>query len=102
MEFRAVDSAAKGGANRHLAVVSASRARAVARQLGADLMKRLRREAEKLNLRDRHHPGDGETQRSADDACLSEGRVDHTLGAMLLQQTRGRTEDASQFSNIQS
>jgi hypothetical protein len=62
MKFGAVDSTAKWGPNRHLAVVSASRARAVPGQLGADLMEGLRRKAEKLNLGDWHHAGDGETQ----------------------------------------
>src|SRR4029077_8770383 len=102
MELGAADSTAKRGPNRHLAVESASRARTVPPQLGADLMEGLRREAKKLNLRDRHHARDGETQRGADDACLGERCVDDTMCAMFLEQAGCGAEDAAQFSNVKS
>src|SRR5205807_7685667 len=46
----------------------------------------LRREAEKLNLCDWHHPGDRQAQRGADDARLSEWRLADKLCSMFLQQ----------------
>src|SRR5256886_13213919 len=101
MKLGAADPTSEGSPNRHLAVVSAARTRAVPRQLRPDLMEGLRREAEKLNLCDWHHPGDRQAQRGADDARLSERRIDDALCAMFLQQTGRSAEDASQFSNVE-
>ena len=101
MKLGAADPTTERSPNRHLAVVSAARTRAVPRQLRPDLMEGLRREAEKLNLCDWHHPGDRQAQRGADDARLSERRIDDALCAMFLQQTGRSAEDTSQFSNVE-
>src|SRR5215467_4553424 len=100
MELGAADATAEGCPDRDLGVEAATRALPVLAELGSDLVEALGGEAQELNLGDGHHPGDRQSERGADDACLGQRRVDYPLVAVLLDQTGRRAEDAAQPSDV--
>src|SRR5438445_3992416 len=101
MELRAADPSSERGPNRDLAVVAPARALAVLSELGSDLVEALGAETQKLYLRHRHHPRQGETERRADDAGLGEWGVDHPSSAEALHQPARGPKDAAQLANIE-
>ena len=64
-------------------------------------MEPLGAEAEELDLGHRHHAGQGEAQRRADDACLGEWSVDDSRAAKALHQPARRPKDAAQLAHVQ-
>src|ERR1700682_2991878 len=101
MELRAADPASERGSDRDLAVVASARALAVLSELRTDLVETLGAEAEKLYLRHRHHPRQGEAERRADDAGLGERGVDHPGAAEALHQPARRPKDAAQLADVE-
>src|SRR6202521_1730366 len=101
MELRAADPSSERGWDRDLAVVAPARALAVLSELRTDLVEALGAESEKLYLRHRHHPRQGEADGRADDAGLGERGVDHPGAAEALHQPARRPKDAAQLALIE-
>ena len=100
VELRRSHAAAERRAQHQRHGASPLRAESHARDLLTDLVKRLVRKAEKLDLGDRPHSRDGEPQRRADDRCLGQRHVDHARLAVLRLETVGRAEHAAQRADV--
>src|ERR1700686_67342 len=101
MELRAADPASERGSDRDLAVVASARALAVLSELRTDLVETLGAEAEKLYLRHRHHPRQGEAERRADDAGLGQRSVDDPIATEAIDEPARRPKDAAQLAHIE-
>ncbi len=86
----------------HVARELAARAVAHLRELAHDLVERRIDEVEELDLGDRLEPVKGHADRGADDPGLGERRVDHAVGAELLQEPVRRAEDPTVHADVLS
>src|SRR5262249_25565020 len=101
VEFGGFHATAERSPDRHLGVVAAATPKAVAAELRTDLVKSLMREAQKLDLRNRDQPADGQAQRAADDAAFGQWGVDDPFGTEALEQSLGGAEDAAQLADVE-
>jgi hypothetical protein len=100
VELGRPDPAAEWRPDRDLGVVAPSRAEPVPRELRPDLVKRLVCESEKLDLGDRDHAADRESERGADNRRFRQGGVHHPLGPVRLHQPARHPEDAAEPADV--
>src|SRR5207248_10609541 len=101
VELGGPDAAAERGPDRHLGVVAAPAAEAVAAELRTDLVEPLVGEAEELDLGNRDQAADREPERAAQDGALRERGVDDALRPEALQQPLRGPEDAAQPAHVE-
>lgn len=100
VQFRSVNAAADGNADRHRDGERAAGASAHARGVRADLVVGRPEESLELNLGHRMQSAHRHADREADDSRLRERRVEHAVAAESLLQTLGHTEDAAIDADI--
>src|SRR5260221_8708729 len=102
MEFRCAHAAAERRPDRDLGVEAPARAVAVPPELGSNLVKRLLREAEKLDFGHQYQSRDREPKRGTHDCALRQRGVEHAVRPKAIEQTRGRSKDAAQGSDVKA
>ncbi len=100
VQFRRTHAAAERCAQHERHAAPSLRAKAHARDLLADLVERLVREPEKLDLGDRPHAGHGQPERRADDRRFGERHVDDARVAVLREEAVRRAEHAAEGADV--